>query len=41
MLAAKNRWKKAVLILSKNGANLDLVNAVSVHNISSGINGFN
>ena len=34
MLAAKNRWKKAVLILSKNGANLDLVNAVSVHNIS-------
>ena len=31
MLAAKNGHKDVVLILSQKGANLDLVNAVSVH----------
>ena len=31
MLAAKNRHKDVVLILTKNGANLDHVNEVSVH----------
>ena len=31
MLAAKNRHKDVVLILAQKGANLDLVNRVSVH----------
>ena len=31
MLAAKNRHRDVVLILAQKGANLDLVNRVSVH----------
>ena len=31
MLAAENRHKDVVLILTQKGANLDLVNKVSVH----------
>ena len=31
MLAAKNGHKDVVLILAQKGANLDLVNRVSVH----------
>ena len=31
MLAAKNEHKDVVLILAQKGANLDLVNRVSVH----------
>ena len=31
MLAAENGHKDVVLILTQKGANLDLVNAVSVH----------
>ena len=31
MLAAKNRHKDVVLILTQKGANLNIVNRVSVH----------